>query len=772
MRHSTLSNPGKLYVSAVILAGSFAIAASITEMLVEGVRYEWFILAALTIVSGSATVKLPSIPASLSVSETFVFTSVLLFGAPAGTLTVALDGLIISLWLNRQRKELHRVLFNVAAPAVSIWLAAQLFFLLAGIAPLAQHRLSAESGALEPFAQAPGITEFLIPLLAFTIAYFLLNSWLIALAVSFETSVRALVIWRTNFVWLSLNFLCGASVAALLTVYPRQINLAYLGAILPLLFVLYLTYKTSMARVEDANKHLEEINGMYISTIEALAMAVDAKDQVTHGHIRRVQAYAVGLAKALGIRDRGLLGAIEAASLLHDMGKLAIPEHILNKPGRLTDAEFSKMKLHASIGADILSSIHFPYPVVPIVRHHHENWDGTGYPDGLAGTAIPIGARILSVVDCFDALTSDRPYRPRLSDEQALAILLDRRGRMYDQLVVDTFIEVFRTIEIPDSAEATDAHYAIAQLSRALPEPLAHSEGTRLTGSATANDAADLGLALRVFASTAGLASHERLSVLAQQIRRIATADTVIVQSTDATNTLRVVHTDGLYHDTLQDRTSMVGHGVTGWVAANGQFALNSPARVEFEAGTAEALQACTAVPLLLNRLVCGVLSVYSIEPNHFTYRNLNFLSAIGALVASTLESQISFTETKDQGLTESGISELLQAQLAADPAYSCQLLLVSGDHGKIDRIQSVLLERDPDAIIARLSADALACVSAVTNGALREGVPFGSGCKLASARFPEDGSVARELLASLRQSRQDALAQSTLTDVSRAQLH
>src|SRR5207253_6542092 len=136
-----------------------------------------------------------------------------------------------------------------------------------------------------------------------------------------------------------------------------------------------------------------------------------------------VQRYAVGLARELGVCDESLIKAIEAAALLHDMGKLAVPEYILNKPGRLTPAEFDRMKVHASVGADILSAIDFPYPVVPIVRHHHENWDGTGYPTGLSGTEIPIGARILSVVDCFDALTSDRPYRPRLSDEEALAIL-------------------------------------------------------------------------------------------------------------------------------------------------------------------------------------------------------------------------------------------------------------------------------------------------------------------------------------------------------------
>src|SRR6184192_4978390 len=184
------------------------------------------------------------------------------------------------------------------------------------------------------------------------------------------------------------------------------------------------------------------LNKLYMSTIETLAMAIDAKDQITHGHIRRVQTYAVGLARALGVTDAAQINAIEAASLLHDMGKLAVPEYILNKPGPLTTAEFEKMKLHAAVGADILSAIDFPYPVVPIVRHHHENWDGTGYPDKLRTTDIPIGARILSVVDCFDALTSDRPYRPRLSDEEALNILLERRGSMYDPLVVDTFIRV------------------------------------------------------------------------------------------------------------------------------------------------------------------------------------------------------------------------------------------------------------------------------------------------------------------------------------------
>src|SRR5437762_7317516 len=134
------------------------------------------------------------------------------------------------------------------------------------------------------------------------------------------------------------------------------------------------------------------------------------------------------------------------------MGKLAVPEYILNKPGTLTAAEFEKMKLHAPVGADILSAIDFPYPVVPIVRHHHENWTGGGYPDGIAGEDIPIGARILSVVDCFDALTSDRPYRRRMTDEDALAILRERSGKMYDPAVVETFTRVYRGLQVEKDA--------------------------------------------------------------------------------------------------------------------------------------------------------------------------------------------------------------------------------------------------------------------------------------------------------------------------------
>src|SRR4051794_1749436 len=449
---------GKAYLWSVIGAGFAVIGLSIAGLYAEPIGNQWFILAALTLISGSATVTLPSSSASISLSETFVFTAVLLYGPAAGTIIVALDGLIISFWISKRRNEKgpHRALFNMSAPAVSAWGGAQLFFIIAGIPPLIKQ---------------PSPSYAILPaLIVFALVYFSLNSWLITFVIALERRLNPVNIWTGSFLWMSLNYFAGASIAFLFVGYNRRIDVGYIGVIVPLLLVLHLVFKTTINRVEDADRHLEQLNRLYLSTIETLAMAIDAKDQVTHGHIRRVQAHATTLAREVGVRDQNLLKAIEAAALLHDMGKLAVPEYILNKPGKLTEAEFEKMKLHASVGADILSAIDFPYPVVPIVRHHHENWDGTGYPAGIRGTDIPLGARLLAVVDCFDALTSDRPYRPKLSDSEAIRILLDRRGSMYDPLIVDTFIRVHQTIA-PDTSDINPRPTVFRELASARRAP-------------------------------------------------------------------------------------------------------------------------------------------------------------------------------------------------------------------------------------------------------------------------------------------------------------
>lgn len=423
---------GHVYIALVIAMGFVVIARSLTEVTTNPPGLEWLVLAILTLFTGSFTVKLPSLSARISVSETFVFTSVLLFGPATGTLTVVLDALVISFWMESHKRHTLRVLFNVTASAIAIRAASDIFFRLSG----------AHAGAIG----RNDIGHLIVPVFAFALLYFVINTALVTGALTAERGGSPLRIWFRHFPGVSINYFVGSSIAMLIVAYTDKIDASVLGIILPLLLISYLTFRTSMGRLEDANRHLAQIRELYLATIEALAMAVDAKDQITHGHIRRVQVYAVELARRLGMKDPDHLKAVETAALLHDMGKLAIPEHILNKPGKLTPAEFDKMKRHADIGADLLSSIRFPYPVVPAVRHHHEHWDGKGYPAGVSGTDIPLGARILAVVDCFDALTSDRPYRPRLTTDDAFTILRERRGTMYDPLIVDTFISSYSEI--------------------------------------------------------------------------------------------------------------------------------------------------------------------------------------------------------------------------------------------------------------------------------------------------------------------------------------
>jgi putative nucleotidyltransferase with HDIG domain len=422
----------RIYMYAVVLAGTFVLVDAAFEAIRTPHPIRWLALAGLAIVAGSFWLNFASESANIAIDEdTFFITTALLFGPGPATLAIAAGAFVFCL---RRRMPARRVAFNTAALAVSMWAGSHVFFLAAGIAPLSHA--------------TPSLGALVLPLLAMTAVYFTLNSGLTAIAVGLDTSQSPIHIWRRHFQGLSINSLAAASLAFCLILLIQQAGMIAMVVAIPLLVVFHRTLRSSFGRVADARRHLTDMDRLYLSTVETLAMAIDAKDDVTHSHVRRVQAYAIGLARALGIADELELKAIEAAALLHDTGKLAVPEHILNKPGKLTDAEFEKMKRHVDVGADILSLVQFPYPVVPIVHCHHENWDGTGYPRGIAGADIPIGARILSVVDCFDALTSDRPYRGRMTEAAALEILRERSGYMYDPHVVATFVEVYRSIPI------------------------------------------------------------------------------------------------------------------------------------------------------------------------------------------------------------------------------------------------------------------------------------------------------------------------------------
>jgi putative nucleotidyltransferase with HDIG domain len=402
----------------------------------------------------------------------------------------------------------------------------------------------------------------------------------------------------------------------------RQVSFSAILVTVPLVMISYLTFRASMGRVEDANEHVAHVNKLYLSTIETLAIAIDAKDEVTHGHVRRVQLYAIGLARALGLSDAASLKALEAAALLHDAGKLAVPDSILNKPGRLTPAEFEKIKLHVKVGAEILGAIDFPYPVVPIVRHHHENWDGTGYPDGVSGIDIPIGARILAVVDCFDALTSDRPYRRRLSERQALAILIERRGTMYDPLVVDTFIEVHSAIT-PPALDAPVHHHALVEISRSAAQSLAISEAQRVETElreSTEELVTLCSLARSVsrqtnFEDAAGLISAHLESVVPCCFCAFYALD-------PSGDELVLIHAAGTGALRLKGRRVTAGHGLSGWVAANRQTILNSDPALDLGgmADVAEMrLRSALSTPLLSGDIVVGVLTFYSRTRDAFT---------------------------------------------------------------------------------------------------------------------------------------------------------
>jgi putative nucleotidyltransferase with HDIG domain len=409
------------YLWGVKVLGTACIVLSLINLVQSPISLGWLIPAGAAILSGLTVLRMRSVEASFSIGDTFSFAALFLYGPEAATVTVALDTLAISMRL----KVTGRGIFNTAAPALAMWCAGTLVFRVAAL-PLP--------------VDASGVTSAFIAAAAAVAISFVLGSGFIATAVALHERQSIWRVWRDHFARLWTGPAAGGYVAALAALYSNRWGIAALVAVLPIPLLIYHTLRSSLARVEAELRHLFEMKRMYHATVEAFATAVDAKDHVTAGHTRRVQAYCATLARAFGIDDEPTLRALEAAGLLHDVGKIGIPEHILNKPGKLTTEEYEVMKGHVAIGAEILSGIEFPFPVVPIVKCHHENWDGTGYPAGLRGEEIPLAARILTVVDCFDAVTSERPYRRALSTVEAFAILRARRGTMYDPRVVDAFI--------------------------------------------------------------------------------------------------------------------------------------------------------------------------------------------------------------------------------------------------------------------------------------------------------------------------------------------
>jgi putative nucleotidyltransferase with HDIG domain len=610
------------FIGIVIALGAAVIGESIYELADVPNPIGWIAFGALAILAASFALKVPGVPVYLSISDAFFITSALLFGPAPATVTIAADSLLVSV---RRKNKLRQVLFNSTSSAVSLWCGVQTYYALRHQSPMLAQG-------------APPDTTMFVPLACLAIVYFLLNSSLTAAAVALSNGMSAIQLWRQHFAIISVNYSAATSAAFVFVVLIHYVGVSALAVIIPFILVCHLAMRSWLGRVADAQRHLDRVNQLYLSTVSALSTAIEAKDGVTSEHIHRVQAYAMGLSQRLGVNDPAMLQAIEAAALLHDAGKLAIPEHILNKPGKLTPDEFETMKSHVTVGADILSAIDFPYPVVPIVRAHHENWDGSGYPHGLRGDEIPIGARILSVVDCFDALTSDRPYRSAMTEAEALDIVVNRRGTMYDPRVVDRFLEVYREIKIPKPQPRLQAMTRNIQRSAAkvaLPRsPSVHAPAP----SAPSDDL--LGF-VNLARLTSGAPAVRDIGVFAwSQLRHLTPHATMALFTMDESKTWVIAqHVAGRGADRVPAMTIAVGERITGWVAANGRSMIDADAALDLGKGCEGGLRFALSIPLMAERGLVGVLTLYSPEP--FGHQLALTVEMIGPHLARALTTAI-----------------------------------------------------------------------------------------------------------------------------------
>ncbi|MDH4066148.1 MAG: diguanylate cyclase, partial [Acidobacteriota bacterium] len=369
-------------------------------------------------------------------------------------------------------------------------------------------------------------------------------------------------------------------------------------------------------------------------------------------------------ARALGMTDNDIQG-VKTAALLHDIGKLAVPEHILAKPGPLTQEEFQKIRIHPQVGAEIISAVPFPYPVAPLIRSHHERWDGKGYPQGLKGEDIPLGARILTVVDYFDALSSDRPYHKAMTQEAALVLLQQEAGRSLDPRVVELFIE--KLPEMKQQADAlgvTSGRRLSLESTSELGSPAAGFQSEGPAGASTVFD--DIALAHREIyalyeiAQTMGtsLGVADTMALIASKLTNLVPFSACALFVYDkATDTLRCRFATGEESDTVRALSIRAGAGLTGWVARNRQPLVNAPPRADFEAGgvpnPATGLHSALVAPLVFNDRFIGTLGVYHAQPDFYSDDHRRLLDRVSEQASAVIHNSIVFEKAQEDSLTD-----------------------------------------------------------------------------------------------------------------------
>jgi diguanylate cyclase (GGDEF)-like protein/putative nucleotidyltransferase with HDIG domain len=608
----------------------------------DAFRYVCFL--AIALAASVLKVSLPGINATMSANFLFILIGVIDLSYSETLFMGCLGGLVQTLWHAKPRPRPIQWLFTLANLALSITAAEMVF----------HSQFVLKFGFQWPLLLAGAAT-----------AYFAFNTLSVSGVIAMSEKRNPVQVWKECYLWAFPYYLLGALIAGGASIVNRKFGWQFALLVFPIVYWIYRSYRTYLARLEAQKKHAEEIAALHLRTIEALSLAIEAKDHTTHDHLRRVQLYAVEIAKELGL-DESQSNAIRAAAILHDIGKLAVPEHILSKPGRLTPEEFEKMKIHPIVGAEILDRVQFPYPVVPIVRSHHEKWDGSGYPDGLTEDSIPIGARILAAVDCFDALASERPYRRAMTPEEAMGMLSAEKGRGFDPGVVAVMER--RYLELEAMVNATEAERRRLDIAPKVNRPVAPSSGfaempneaevrttSFVTSIISARQEAQL---LFDLAQTLGnsLSLKETLSVVALRLKEMIPHDCIVFFiCQDGLLIPEYVH--GVDYDLFTSTQIPLGEGLSGWVARNEKPIINgNPAAEACGPGVhsrVTTLQSALCVPLRGRDKVAGVLTLYHREKNSFTKDHLRMLLAASSKLGVSVENALQYENAQSTASTD-----------------------------------------------------------------------------------------------------------------------
>jgi diguanylate cyclase (GGDEF)-like protein len=635
-----LPRPARVYVASVIAAGLTLLVMRLPA-LTFGQPLLFIALLLLSSLSASLKVYLPltTSGSTMSVSYAVDFAALLLLG-PDETMLVAAGSAFSQCHVNsKERNPLYRTLFSVASLVLTVQGSGFAFAMLGGV------------GSAMPLGRMAR------PLVAAATVYFLLNTGLVATAIALSTRTTIFSTWNNNFLWSAPSYFVGAGTAALGASLISHAGYWVAPLTFAPLYLTYRTYKVYMGRIEDEQRHVQQTSDLHLATIEALARAIDAKDQTAQMHIRRVQVYAAGLAKAAGLSD-GEIQGVKTAALLHDIGKLAVPEHILSKPGPLTQEEFQKIRIHPQVGAEIISAVPFPYPVAPLILSHHERWDGKGYPQGLAGEDIPIGARILTIVDYYDAVTTERPYHKALTYDGAIGLLTHEAGRALDPTLVPLFIELLPSFAAELGAEGT-------VVEAAVPETVLPGSTTVGLLPAAANAFENIALAHREIyalyeiAQSMGtsLGVSDTMALISSKLSKVVSwSGCTLFLHQPESDTLKCRFAAGVDAPQLLNATLKVGHGLSGWVARNRRTLINGNPRVTFEAaGLAGDLAVNSAIvcPLQYNDTFIGCLALYHVEANHYTEDHRRLLERIAEQAGAVIHNSIVFEQTQEDSLTD-----------------------------------------------------------------------------------------------------------------------